>query len=182
MPASAIAAAFAFTAALALASALALAACDSPRPLARFERVRDLACSCKDLPCAEDAERKLAGAIEHDRTQYESTPGQVPVIHATRRCLTTAWRAAQSPALFLAESEADQPARGPGPCPNFLEVAHRIMTCDRTPLSARTRVAEQVLSLRAFWDADGKPLKAELELYDECLWRLSSTLGVENCR
>jgi len=160
-----------------LAVAAITASCDKPRPRAAFERLRDRACACKALSCAELVELELGKAL--DQARARPVGGIAPIVAETRRCMSERWRASMSADLFSAE--ADDRARGTAPCDVFFQKADQILACDRTSIALRTRLALEVISIRMHWAADGTPRKPELELYDICLAGLSITMGAEDC-
>jgi hypothetical protein len=167
-----------------LAAALAaLVACERPNPFADLERMRDWACACRDASCTEGAERGLADAIEK-RRPHDDSPERMtraPIIDAARRCLTTAWRASQPRELFSAETDTP-PSNAPSTCADAYARAHQILACDRTPVAHRTRVAEELLRLRATLEGEEAKTMSELQLYDHCMVIHMRTIGVENCR
>jgi hypothetical protein len=164
-----------------LTAAALVAGCDAPRPHAALERARDHACACKDLACAEAAEAEMGTALAAHRDRNVGraiAPAAAVIVADTRRCMTATWRDAQPATLFDAEIA---PPRGPGPCDVYFPTAMTILTCDRAPLALRSRIANDVISLRTHWAIDGTPRLRELDLYGLCLAALSPTLGAEDC-
>jgi hypothetical protein len=160
--------------AIAVGAMAGVAACGPSKPRT-FEVLRERACACKDVTCAEGVEIDLGAAIEKGSSK---DPRDGAAIDAARHCMYTVWRAAQAPELFTAEAT---PPQGPAPCQSYFKVASAMLACERTPLATRTRIAKDVLALRASWSADGTPRAPELELYDRCLAALGPTMGVEKC-
>jgi hypothetical protein len=160
---------------MAMAMALAMVAACGPSKARPFEPLRERACACKDVECAEAVEGDLSAAIAK-RTSTQ--PRDDAAIDATRHCMYEVWRSAQPPELFTAEAEMP---RGPAPCESYFKTAARILACERTPLAARTRIANEMIEIRTHWNADGTPRSPEMELYDRCLAALSPTMGVETC-
>lgn len=166
------------------AAILANAGCDAPRPYGILEVVRDQACTCKDLACAEGAELALGAAIAKVREREAAAPRRPPaatIIADARKCIAAVWREAQPSGLVTAEAE---PSKGNSPCHMFLARGEELLRCDRTPLALRTRVAADILQLRGKWpENDGTPATRalELELYNRCLAALTNTMGVTDC-
>lgn len=161
-----------------------LAGCDRPRPFAAFEPVRAHACACKDVTCAEDAERALAEAIVKRRGLDDAMARmfRAPIIDDARACISAAWRASQPPDLFSAESEVPPGRSPPSTCTDAYAVAHRILACDRTPVAHRTFVAQEFLLLRSVLDGQSAEEMTELQIYEHCLRLIMLTMRIEDCR